>query len=250
MSADQQPKVRQVNWTQLALELVVVVVGILIALYIDSRVAERQNRRLEEAFLQQLYDDLTRAGEQLGEQLAMTVNAQRFTLRVLDVARSDVTPPNDTIAAWLKQALYFSDPRPTVSTAQALADSENLYVLRNPGLRTAVITLIDRIRQLESRLIPFEMRQVESQSTLNNWVDPEARGLALQIGMTGPEIDALRSGVSGAVEADLLPLARRPEFLALFVDVFWNHETLRWNQQEMVNATHELLTEVTQELNR
>lgn len=51
----------RINWTQLGLELIVVVGGILIALGIDSWAAERQNFELEVAFLQQLHDDLTRA---------------------------------------------------------------------------------------------------------------------------------------------------------------------------------------------
>jgi hypothetical protein len=238
----------RIKWAQLVLELIVVVGGILIALGIDSWAAERQEAELEEAFLQQLHDDLGRAEVQLADQLASTEAAERFTLNLLEVARGERTPPNDTLAAWLIRAMWFSDPRPTVSTAQALAESENLYILRSPGLRTAVVTLIDRINQLESRLLPFEMRLVESQSILTRWVDPGARGLTLTLGMTGVEIDALRSGIEGPVEAELLPIVRRPEFLALFVDIFWNHETLRWNQLEMLDATTELREEVAKEL--
>ena len=249
MSSDQS-RVRRINWAQLGLELVVVVGGILIALGIDSWAAEQQEAELEEAFLQQLHDDLTRTEEQLADQLASTESAEQFTITLREVARGERTAPNDTLANWLIRAMWFSDPRPTVSTAQALAESENLYVLRSPGLRTAVVTLIDRIRQLESRLLPFEMRLVESQSVLTRWVDPAARGLPLTIGMIGAEIDALRSGARGPVQADLLPIIRRPEFLALLADVFWNHETLRWNQHEMLNATTELRVEVGAELSR
>ena len=188
-----------INWAQLGLELIVVVGGILIALAIDSWAAERRGLELEDAFLQQLRDDLARAEEQLAGELSSTLNAAEFTLAVLDVARGDLVAPNDTLAAWLKQSLWFSDPRPTLSTAQALAESENLYLLRSPRLRTAVVTLIDRIRQLESRLLPFEMRLVESASVLARWVDPEARGLTLEIGMTSLEIDALRSGIPSLI---------------------------------------------------
>jgi hypothetical protein len=240
----------RINWAQLGLELIVVVGGILIALGIDSWAAERQDSELEAAFLQQLHDDLTRAEAQLADQLASTEAAEQFTLTLLEVAREERTASNDTLAAWLIRAMWFSDPRPTVSTAQALAESENLYLLHSPGLRTAVVTLIDRINQLESRLLPFEMRLVESQSILTRWVDPGARGLTLSLGMTGLEIDALRSGIQGPIKADLLPIVRRPESLPLFVDIFWNHETLRWNQQEMLDATAELRAEVAAELLR
>ena len=235
-------------WGRLAAEFVVIVVGVLVALSVDSWVADRQQARLEEAFLGQLHDDLTRAHEQISEQLAMTEEAEHFTLQVLEVARGERTAPNDTLGSWLIRALYFSDPQPTLSTAEALARSENLYVLRDPELRSAVVTLIDRIRQLEARLIPFEMRQVEAQSTLNSWVDPFSRGLPLSFSMISPEVDALRSDAQVPVTAELLPVFRRPEFLSLFVDVFYNHETLRWNQQEMLNATEELRAAVAAEL--
>jgi hypothetical protein len=241
---------RQIPWARVLVEGVVIVASILLALALDAWWERVRERELEAAFLVQLREDLDRAGDQIRGQLQSTENAEQFTLRVLSVARGEVTPANDTLAAWLKQSTYWSDPQPTVSTAQALAESENLYVLRDPVLRSSVVSLIDRVRQLESRLQPYEQRIFGSQSLLQRWVDPTQRGVKLEVGMLGADLDAFRTGISEAVRADLLPIVRTDEFRVAFLDVFFAQENLRWYQQEMLDATVGLREAVDAELAR
>ena len=236
------------TWAQLGLELVVVVVGILLALGIDSWVEGRRKRELETDFLAQLRDDLARAEAQIAGQLAATLEAEEYTLPLLSVARGEADAPNDTIARWLIRSFYFSDPRPTVSAAEALARSESLFVLSNPSLRLAVTSMIDRIRQVESRLLPYEQRIITAQSTLNRWAPPPTRGLPQTLGMIMPDVDALRSGLRGPVTADMQSVVRNPEVAGAIDDVFWAHENLRWYQQEMIDATIGLRRAVDAEL--
>jgi len=233
---------------QLALELVVVVAGILMALSIDSLLADRRNAVLEEDFLGQLREDLARAESQISGEMAVTHEAEEYTLRLLDFARGDDVVSNDTLATWLIRALQFSDPRPTISTAQALAESENLYLLRSPGLRAAVTTMIDRIRQLESRLIPFEQRIIDAQSTVNRWAPPPDRGLPQSAGMFSSGMDVLRTAEPGSATIDLGPIVRRLDVASAIDEAFWAHENLRWYQQEMIAATVELRRAVETEL--
>lgn len=242
------PFLRRTNWGQLGLELVVVVVGILMALSIDSVLADRRNAGLEKDFLGQLREDLARAESQISGEMAVTIEAEEHTLRLLDFARGDAVVSSDTLATWLIRALQFSDPRPTVSTAQALAESENLYLLRSPALRAAVTTMIDRIRQLESRLVPFEQRIIDVQSTLNRWAPPPDRGLPQSVGMFSSGMDVLRSDAPSSVTMDLKPIVRRPDLASAIDEAFWAHENLRWYQQEMIAATIELRKAVETEL--
>ena len=147
---------------------------------------------------------------------------------------------NDTLAAWLRGSGYFTDPRPTLSTPQALAQSENLYLLRDPALRTAITAMIDRVEQVQSRLIPFEQRIFAATRRVDEWIDPADRGLTLSVGMIDPEVDALRSASQATVSVDLLPIVRRTDFLPVFLEIFWSHENLLWYQRELVRATAEL----------
>jgi hypothetical protein len=233
-----------VGWTHLGLELVVVVVGILLALGINSWNADRQAAALQDAFLRQLRDDLLRAELQMTGEMAKTAQAEAYTLRVLDAARGDAEVDNDSLASWLIQSIYFSDPRPSTSTVEALAGSENLYVVKSAELRAAVTTMIDRIRHLQIRLVPFEQTIMEESYTLNRWAPPPARGLQETVGMFSSEVDILRSDARSPVTMDLLPVVRRPDVISAMDNVYWAHENHRWYQQEMIRATVELRTAV------
>ena len=228
------------TWSKLFLELVVVVVGILIALGIDSYRTELGNAKLEAEFLRQLKKDLLRAEKQITAQMETTIRAEAYTLRLLEFTREDLNVENDTLALWLIRAFYFSDPRPTLSTAQALADSDRLYLLKDVELRGSITTMIDRIRQLESRLIPFEQRIMDAQSIINSYAPPPDRGLPVSVGMFSSELDILRNGVPLEVSIDLEPVLKRFDIKSALDETFWAHENLRWYQQEMILATQEL----------
>ena len=228
------------TWSQLVLELLIVVVGILIALGIDSYRTELGNAKLEADFLRQLHKDLLRAEKQIATQMETTIHAEAYTLRLLECTREDLRVENDSLALWLIRAFYFSDPRPTLSTAQALAASDKLYLLKDVELRGSITTMIDRIRQLESRLIPFEQRIMDAQSIINSFAAPPSRGLPESIGMFSSELDILRNGVPAEVSIDLKPILKRSEVESALDETFWAHENLRWYQQEMILATLEL----------
>lgn len=231
---------KRITWSQLVLELVVVVFGILIALGIDSYRTEHRDAKLEVEFLRQLHKDLLRAEKQIATQMATTIHAEENTLRLLEFTRKDTTIENDTLAAWLIRTFYFSDPRPTLSTAQALAQSDKLYLLNDVELRGSVTSMIDRIRQLESRLIPFEQRIMDAQSVINSYAIPPARGLPESVGMFSSELDVLREGIPSTVSIDLSPILNQPDVKSALDETFWAHENLRWYQQEMITATLEL----------
>jgi len=243
---------QRINWSQLGLELLVVIIGILLALGIDSWWAGRQAADLEEAFLVQLHDDLTRAGDQLVRELEALEKAERLTLNLLEVSRGERTADNATLAGWMKQAIFWSDPRPTVSTARALAESENLYVLRDPRLRRHIVELIDRLSQLQDRLLPYEQQIFASQSESFRWIDPIDRAQPLSIGMitSDPSVNVFQTGVVDSPRVELLPIVQRAEFRATFLDIFYAQEILRFIQQEMLDATVQLRDELGVELSK
>jgi hypothetical protein len=161
---------------RLAAELVVVVFGILIALGIDSWWSNRQDRDLEYALLTQLHGDLTRAEDHLSVEIEQTETAGRAASNVVRASWGEFEVSGDSVAAWLRRAGWYSDPVPTVATAQSIASSGDLYVVRSDALRASIVALLDELRQLDSRVLRFERTLDGHYRELNRLVDPGAGG--------------------------------------------------------------------------
>jgi len=238
-------KLRNANWTELTLELVVVVVGILLALGIDSWRAERQERALEVSILTQLETDLVRADEQLSGEIAKTEAAAQSALDLLAAARGGREVPDDSIVAWITGVSWWSDPFPATASAQALVSSNSLHVIQSDALRSSVVTFLDQVRQLESRIPRHELEITEWMNRVADLSDPLSRGPMPYVGVLNAGVEAyVDDAIGGPVTADLQPLLKDPLFHRVALDLFWTHENLRWLQQMIVEATRSLAAEV------
>jgi uncharacterized protein (UPF0335 family) len=234
-----------IRWAQLGLELIVVVVGILMALAIDSWWAERQERILEASVLEQLAADLARADSQLVAQLSQTEAAAQAALDLVAAARGEREAPGDSIASWLTRVSWWSDPVPITSSAQALVSSNSLHVIRNDRLRSSVVAFLDQTRQFESRIPRHEVEISRRMDEIRDVVDPFARGQVVYVGVLeqGVEAHAASSAASGAT-IDLRTIVKDPRIQRSALELFWAHENLRWLQQRIIDATQGLRAEI------
>lgn len=241
-----------INWPQLATEFVIVVGGILMALGIDSWWAERGAAELERAFLGQLVVDLRQAENQLSAEVVGAERAGHAAVELLAVARGDRVAEPDSIAAWVTVAGWWGDPIGPLSTAQALASSENLFVVQNPAIRSGILQLLDRVRNIETRIQAMEERVFDNYTIVNRRIDPIARGQAMYVGVSDGGIEAFAQEQEEQRETTLSwsPLFTDPEFRANFTDLFWAHENLRWLQQTMLDATRALREDLQAEIER
>lgn len=240
---------RSANWTELTLELVVVVVGILLALAIDSFSAERQERILEQSLLSQLQADLEGADEQISAQLAQTEAAAAAAVNLLAAARDERVATDDSVAAWLTRISWWSDPHPTTASAQALVSTNSLHLIQSDELRSGIVRFLDQVRQLELRIPRFEEELTVRMSGINRLVDPLERGQVVYVGVLDAGVEAHVSGtVGGEVTADLQALLDEPTFKDSAREMFWVHENLRWLQRWVLDATRELAAQVGAEV--
>ena len=241
---------RGVNWRQLGLELVMVVGGILIALAIDSWWSERQARRLEHTFLEQLVVDLEQAEERLANSVLGSQVAAQSVVSLMKVSRGETTAPFDSIAAWVNLAGWWDEFRVPLSSAQVLASSEGLFVVRNPLLRGRIVGLLDQVRYTEARALLMEERIFDNYSIVNREIDPIDRGQAMSVGVTSRGLEGFSSqqaqGDSASVSWSALFDAE--DFQQHFTDLFWAHENLRGHHASMLEAISGLLDQVRQEL--
>jgi len=135
---------RETRWTQVFIELLLLVVGILIALAIDGWMQDRQDARKERLYLERLVRDFDQDRETLEEftafeerQAADAVLAYRPLCGGTDVADREA----------VVRALDHLTTRRTVRLARAtysdMLATGNLRLIRNAGLRDRIVKLYE-----------------------------------------------------------------------------------------------------------
>lgn len=149
-------------WGALAAEFVVVVAGILGALWVDEWRDGREDAALEQAYLGRLEEDLQASLDLLvplmerGEQQREGIRA---ALALLDGPR---TPhAMDSLAQVVGWVATLSSYEPVDATYAELVQSGSLRVIR-PGLRSHLAFLDERIRSLRSLYSYEEAQYIES----------------------------------------------------------------------------------------
>jgi hypothetical protein len=208
-------------------ELLIVIVGILIAIGINGWWSGMQDARLEGALLDQLLADLERAEEQLGGAAANSERSAHSVLMVIAASRSETPTPNDSLIDWLGTAGSYADAIPTLSVAQGRATSNDLQLIQARAVRVGVVDLLDEVRQAELRMVPFEQRVLETLQDLNRIVEPLDRGRQRWVGFFGNPPDSFSRDVRlmGETTADLRPLLRDAEFRGCWTNCTWRMKT-------------------------
>jgi len=222
---------------------VLIVASILLAFGIQAWWERRQDAELEQVYLEQLRSDALHAEEQLSASAALAEIAAQSVLMVLAAAVADQPPPSDSIAAWLDQAGAIPAAFPTFATAQGLASSDGLQVIRSQNLRRALVDLLDRLRQLELRLVSYEERMQDAWERMNHILPALERGKPRRVGLFGNPPDSLtrQTNVSLLFLPDLRPMLTDREFMAAVDDLYQARENFRFLVQGMLEETRSFL---------
>ena len=239
------------NWAALGLELVVVVVGILLALAIDAYWVERGDRGLELALLEQLGADLGRAETHLKDQISQTEDGARAAADLYTIARDRGEVPSDSVTAWLVRVSWWSDPAPTTATAQGVLSSNSLPLIQNEQLRAQLVLFLDQVRQLEMRVPRYEEEIWRWMEEINRVADPRARGISIYPGILDAGVeDEVVMAMNAYREQDIVALLTWDGFSLAVHQLFYAHDNLRWLQARMIEATVELREAIQAELSR
>ncbi|WP_424519588.1 hypothetical protein [Rubrivirga sp.] len=148
--------VRRQDWFVVALEVAIVIVGVVIGFQVTAWGQERVNQDKEQTYLRQLAADLTETERLVAAEdsvrFAQTLPLARKLLRSFGYAPK---PPADSILTWFPDAWRFGFLRPVLGTASSLVSSGNIDLVRDDSLRSAIITYLDLNEELmeEQRLL-------------------------------------------------------------------------------------------------
>ena len=129
----------RLNWRLLLGEFVVIVVGVLMALWVDELREARDNAELEVEYLESLVVDLGADLAQFDETEAWMRRSEAAAAIVLALYQG--SPPAGNVAdlvAAVETAGWQAWPSITRNTVDDLKSTGNLRLIRDPGLRRAI----------------------------------------------------------------------------------------------------------------
>ncbi|WP_412069192.1 hypothetical protein [Rubrivirga sp. IMCC43871] len=136
---------REQNWVAVAVEVVIVVLGVVIGFQVTAWGQGRADRAKEQVYLRQLAADLAETERQARATGAwMAAGPQAVGSRLLQTWG---TPqPTDSVLAWVRDASDWRFDLPVVGTAEALVATGDLSLLRDDSLRSALTAYLDIAR--------------------------------------------------------------------------------------------------------
>lgn len=201
-------------------EIFLVVIGILIALQINSWNQERQNRRQEQQILSQLLKEYRSNLSQIEEKIEIRNEVLNSCFGLLQYQKEDpVTIPGDSLDAHLFRISIRPTFDPELSVSNELINSGKLYLLENLELRSKVSAFSSSLSELkeeeeaifnltEERLIPFLVAHYQVGRMMMVLLDDKELRAKLTMG-TLKEYETMKTLVP---QADFRPLLRHPDF--------------------------------------
>lgn len=228
-----QPSVRN-RLTRAGAEFIVIVVGVLAALSVESWRENQADRDLESRYLEQIVTDAQ-------ENLRLIREATTLEQRHMDVAESlwhaaqqDVPPSADSVGAWLGRrdgSWWFSDPRLRDGTITALAQTGDFALIQDVEVRSAILGYLSQLQaDLEEFRRGIQIHE-DAQTQLGIWGE---------VGLT----PAVSPGSPRSVRL-YLAIIDEPEGRAALDRLRKGYEKRIWYLEQIEHATTTLLDQLT-----
>jgi hypothetical protein len=200
----------RVRW--LAAELTIIVVGILVALAIQSRVDAREDRAREHEYLRQLRADLRETERLVMRDDSIHRVRDRSGVMLLHAFFTPERPPRDSVLVWAINSTWYEPRRPIQGTAEALVATGDLALIEDHALRAAVTAYLAESRMVTAEQLAAEVVWMRASQQLSSALD-FSEGIELMV----------RSRQDSLAVADplfYLPRGRRRRPFPVDVDAF------------------------------
>lgn len=131
---------RGIGWRRFGRDIVVIILGVLIALAFDNWASVRADRRLERSYLERLERDLRADSAMLAYYHQTAVTGEAAARALLAILGTAPETADSTVAQDFSDATWGAYLSPNSPTIEELKSTGNLEVIRSGPLRDALLT--------------------------------------------------------------------------------------------------------------
>lgn len=154
-------------WPRLMVELIVIVVGILMALGLDAWWGERQDRQAERVALGFIHEEFVENQQRFDEAFDHHIIIRDALVKIADSTPADC---NEDLTALLETAIFeWHTFDPLAGATQSLISSGGLNLVRDKALRIRLASWSGLFSELEKE----EMRAVQGRDKVSDYVARE-----------------------------------------------------------------------------
>ncbi|MEL7363318.1 MAG: hypothetical protein AAFN13_14680, partial [Bacteroidota bacterium] len=139
--------VREQNWFAVALELMIVVLGVVIGFQVTAWGQSRTDRAKEQTYLGQLVEDLRETDRRLDRADARSAPADQATATLARSFSWAEPPSRDSLLAWIAQSQLIGMANPVTGMIEALVATGDLGLIRSDSLRPEITAYLGVVRQ-------------------------------------------------------------------------------------------------------
>lgn len=136
--------VKDQNWTAVALDFIIVVVGVFIGIQVANWNTARQEHNLERAYLARLSTDIAESVEHFGAVRTKSINRNMIVKTFIDALDNPETTDAELVTAgrnFIVEGWPVAYFQPTRITFDELVTSGNLQIIRDEALREEITRL-------------------------------------------------------------------------------------------------------------
>ena len=236
-------------------EIVLVMIGILLALQVNNWNNERIREKEENAIIAQLIADLQKSQTDLEERIEWETKMAQASAKVCHAFWKKDTP-NDSIFKHMRRPLGSFTYSPTLGTARSLINSGNINILKSDSIKNFIATYVEKVEYKIQDIKRYEetyyrkgvelLKQVVPASSLH----PKSSFNKFLLGSTIENEEPLRDDELSpmpnkiekiAFEADLQSLFNNLQIYTAYSHFLIAHRNSSNRYSNMLNLTNRLL---------
>ena len=163
--------VREQNWFAVALEVVIVVVGVVIGFQVTAWGQARADAATERGYLRQVSADLAETERAMADADDGARHVERAIYRLNRAFYTPDRPPRDSLLVWIGNAAFGAPRRPVLGTVEALVATGDLALISTDSLRSALTEYLEDARAEIDTQARFEQTRASAEERLRRRVD-------------------------------------------------------------------------------
>jgi len=232
-------------------EIILVVIGILIAFSLNNWNDNRKNKRKEKVILQKLKSEYISNLKQLNQKISMRKDAAESSIWLLKrFDLDDFNEKRDSIDYHIARTLFFPTYDPNTGITDELINTGNIYIINNDSIKTflanwsaSVIDLKQDENTYETFVstiyTPFLIKNYQFRNIVNEMRNNEELNNNYKTSLT--KVDIQRRNKFNYINQKIEENQNFEDYFALIIDYCINHNDMAYDMHKSISEILDII---------